>query len=93
MTAYLTLFTQFCKMAITNAADTHCCAIIHKVGRKYGILFHVNQLLAEDSHEISKLILFFKEAKFENTFRFKTYNHKGLFDIGSVRQLNLEHLF
>ena len=42
----------------------------------------MNQLLAEDSHELSNFILFFKEANFENTFRIKTFNYKELFDMG-----------
>ena len=50
-------------------------SIIYLVGGNYGITCHVNQLLAEDSHEISNLILFF-----ENTFRIETYNKKELFD-------------
>ena len=44
---------------ITTAADDKFCEIFPNFGKKGGMIFHENHLLADDSHEISCLISYF----------------------------------
>ena len=60
----MTLYVAFGKMLLTHkahlkiAADENfkCCCFFKN--NKYGMIFHKNRLLADDSHEISYLIYF-----------------------------------
>ena len=49
-----------------TATDDKLCNIFPNFRKKYGMIFHENRLPADDSLEISCLIVIFeKEAKFE----------------------------
>ena len=54
------------KAPITTAADDKFCDIFPFFQKKEGMIFHENHLPADDSHEISCLIVIFENAaKFE----------------------------
>ena len=63
MAAILEILTL--KAPITAEADDKFCNIFPNFQKKSGMIFHENRLPADDSHEISCLVIFEKAAKFE----------------------------
>ena len=61
-----TKYLLILKAPITTGADDNFCDIFSNFSKKKGMIFHENRLLADDSHEISCLIVIFKKvAKFK----------------------------
>ena len=50
------------KTPITTAADNKFCNIFPNFRKKLGMVFHENCLPADDSHEISCLICYFRKS-------------------------------
>ena len=57
-TAFLTL-----KAPITTAVDDKFCDVFFNFRKKQDMIFHENRLPADDSHEISYLILLFLKKR------------------------------
>ena len=65
---YAAVYGLTLKASMTTAADGKFCDIFSNFQKK-GMICHENRLLADDSHEISCLIVIFeKAAKFEIVF-------------------------